>query len=301
MKRIAVVDTRLIAYMAYHRKEDFLKTFYYVSMYLSGYGKFDKIVFAYDSELGSQRRKKLYPEYKMHRREREKKQSPQEQARLKQFNEDYNKMFEFTKHFITSIKIDGLEADDIANIITDKFNDSLEIYLLSSDSDWSMNLVNDNIKQIHLTKGLITLDNVFEAYGKLPEHNVFIQALCGIAKENVKGVYKFGETRVKKMLYEQNMSETEIIEQVQEWVSIGKYGMRLPEGFNSVREMFDFNYELLRGLTLNDLTGQELETFKRQFMSSNKLNIEEVNKLCVDIYGKSFYDDYEVLETFDLI
>jgi len=26
VKRIAVVDTRLIAYMTYHRKEDFLKT-----------------------------------------------------------------------------------------------------------------------------------------------------------------------------------------------------------------------------------------------------------------------------------
>jgi len=301
MKKIAVVDTRLIAFISFHRKEDFLKTFYYITHYLSSYGNFDKLLLAYDSELGSTKRKSLYPDYKMHRRDREKKQSEAEQQRLKKFNNNYNKMFDFTKHFVTSIKIDGLEADDIANIIVDKFKDKYEIYLLSSDSDWSMNIVNDNIKQIHLTKGLITLDNVFEAYGKLPEHNVFIQALCGIAKENVKGVYRLGEARVKKMLYEQNMSTYEILSQVTEWVAQGKYGMRLPEGYDSVNALFEFNYELLRGLTIEDLTRQELEVFKQQFSANPSSNIEVVDKLCVDLYGKGFYMDYEVLETFGLI
>jgi 5'-3' exonuclease len=303
MKKILIVDTRLLAYKSFHLKEDFLKTFYYIGQYAEDYLPYDKVVLAYDGRKGSAKRKLMYPAYKQHRRDREKKQTEVEQLRLKEFNNNYNKMSEFTSKFVTSINIETIEADDVASIIVNKLKDKYEIYLLSSDSDWGSNIVNDNIKQIHLNRGLITRSNVMEKYGKLPEDNDFIGALVGRAKDNVIGVYRLGENRIKKMLYEMNMSKDEILKQVQNWVDNKKYGMRLPDcEFNNVKELFEFNYELLKGFTFDDLNDDEAKLFTTQFNKEKEIyTIDELNDWCVSVYGKGFYTDIAVLKLFDFI
>jgi len=296
MKKMLIVDTRLIAYLAYHRKESIFKTFHYITSYADFYGEYDKIIYAFDSPKGSKKRKELYSEYKAHRRAREQEQTSLEKERKKQFNKDYIHLYELFKFLGNPILIDGLEADDIANIIVDKFKDKYQIYLLSSDSDWAMNLLNDNIKQIHLVKGLITKGTCFQHYGKEVEDITFIQSLCGIAKENVKGVYKFGEGRCKSLLYKEGHNQTEVINIVQGWVDAGKYGCKLPDNYSSVIDLYNFNYELLRPFTLGDLTKEELDSFKSQFNISSCGNgdvIEELDNKAIELFGKPLMLDME--------
>ena len=301
MKKMLVVDTRLIAYLTFHRKEQFLKTVEYIVSYSQNYSPFNKIILAFDGFGGSYRRKNLYPGYKQHRRDREKKQTDAEQKRLKEFNGNYSNLSKLTDTFVTSLNINGIEADDLANVITDRFHNEYEIYLLSSDKDWVTNLISDNVKQIHLTKGLITKSNAFAVYGVLPEDEIFIQSLCGIAKENVKGVYRLGDKRVKKLLYEQSYSHKDVINQVQEWVNVNKYGMRLIEGFDTVQELYDFNYEILRKFTIDDFEDWQKEEFIRQFNDKKNIDMEYIDEVCLEYYGVPFMFNSDVYQFFKII
>ena len=286
MKKLLVVDSRLIAYLTFHRKEDIFKTFRYIVSYVEDYLPFDKMVIAFDSPKGSIKRQTLYKDYKAHRRAREKTQTEEEQERLKTFNKDYMNLYPLFSYLASPILLDGFEADDIANIISYKFKDNYKVYLLSSDSDWAMNLISDNITQIHLTKGFINRANCFDVYSKKPDDIVFIQAICGIAKENVKGVFKFGETRCKKLLYKENLTHEEIISTVQDWVNNKKYGCSLPTDYNTVKELFDFNYNLLKPIQLEELDKTTQDSLVQQFNHKPTYDLDELDTKAIELFNR---------------
>jgi 5'-3' exonuclease len=282
-KDLLIIDTRLLAYETYHKHLPFISFVEFISSYVSNYVLPNRIVWAYDSREGSKRRKELYPEYKAHRKELIKTEA--EKNRLQKFNDDYNKVESILQYLGNVIHLPGYEADDIANILTDKLKDKYNIWLLSSDKDWLVNLKADNIKQLHLKRGLITSDNVFEEFGVLPENIIKVQALAGVAKENIKGVYRLGEKRVYKMLNE-GLTINEIIDIIQEWVGIGKFGMKLPDGFSSVREMYEFNYEVLRPLVFDDLKKDEQIELLKQINYRKQGNVEQVEQEIIEKFNQ---------------
>jgi len=288
--KLLIIDIRLVFYQTYHRKESFLKGIQYIYDYSKKYKPFSKIIFAYDSKLGSKRRKKLYKDYKAHRNQN---LSVSEKKKLDEFNKKYEKLLNILPYLGTLIHLDGYEADDIANIIVDKFADKYEVYLLSSDKDWSSNLINENIKQIHLTRGLITKNTCKKEFGLIPENILQAQMLAGVRKENIKGINKLGDKRIKHLL--NNYSLQEIKNILQEWVNSKKYGMSLPENFNNVEEMYQFNYELLRKVTFDDLSDYEKELFKKQFNTKQKeITADELEIKILETYNEPFIFSYEL-------
>jgi len=283
MKDLLIVDTRLLAYETYHKHLPFISFIQFISDYVSNYVLPNRIVWAYDSREGSKRRKQLYPEYKAHRKERIKTEA--EKKRLEVFNNNYNKVESILQNLGNVIHLAGYEADDFANILTDELKDKYNIWLLSSDKDWLVNLKSNNIQQLHLKRGLITLNNVKQEFGVMPENIIKAQALAGVAKENVKGIYRLSEKRVYKML-DEGLTFDEILDIITKWIEQGKYGMKLPDGFNSVREMYDFNYEVLRPLTLNDLTMDEQTELKRQINFRKKKSVEQIEREIIENFNQ---------------
>ncbi len=285
MKKLLIVDVRLLAYETYHKNLNFLSFLNIVANETLKFVNPNRIIWAYDSPLGSIKRKTLYPEYKAHRKEKVKTQS--EKNKLKKFNSNYNKLQNILPYLGNFIHLDGVEADDIANIVCEITKDNYEIYMLSSDKDWIVNITQPNIKQIHLKRGLITYNNVHQVFGVLPKNVLKVQALAGVAKENIKGVWKLGEKRVYRWLNEGKSIE-EIIDIVQNYVNNGKYGMVLPKGFSSVKEMFLFNYEVLRPFTLADLTNQEKEVLKSQINTKKDIKVSELEFKIIETFHSPF-------------
>ena len=269
-----LIDTRLIAFEAYHRREDILIFFTNIKKYLTNFNiNPTKIFFLFDSKLGSVRRKRIHKLYKAHRKVKIEKQGQAEIDRMKIFNEEYGKLYNLCKFYGVPLLLDGYEADDLANIICHRFQDNpIEIGLLSSDKDWGMNLQFPNVRQYHLKKGLILPKTCEKVYGLNPNDLLRFQALAGVAKENVKGIYRFGEKKFIAL-----KDDEDFLDKTQEWVDIKKYGCKLPEGFETVKEMYDYNYELLRPLTKEDLSLNELMAFKEQWEAPIEFDYDKLN------------------------
>ena len=89
--------------------------------------------------------------------------------------------------------------------------------------------------------------------------------MAGVGKENVFGVYKFGEVKFKELIKEFEGDIDKVIDKVQEWVDINFYGMSMQVGDErTVRGMYDFNYELLRPVVKTDFTEEQYEIFMEQ-------------------------------------
>ena len=113
--KVLIVDARLIMYQTFHKRLPITQSINYVYNFSRSYAPFNKIIYAWDSKLGSKRRKELYKDYKSHRKEVIKTEA--DKKRLKSFNEEYNKMEIVFNMLGNVIHIEGYEADDIANIL----------------------------------------------------------------------------------------------------------------------------------------------------------------------------------------
>ena len=291
-KHLVVVDLRLIAYDTFHRNESILATFGYIAKLIEHIPN-KHVLFAFDSRSGSSRRKALYPEYKNQRRVAEKKKPAAERARLKKFNEDYVKLLEILPYFGRVLHQEGVEADDWGNLLAEAFanKEDTQLDMISSDKDWLMNLaINPEAVMYHNRRGLISIDNLDKAVGLTPKGILEFQALAGVGKENVFGVYKFGETRFKKVYKQYEGNIDLIIAHVQDWVDTSFAGMSMQLGDErTVKEMYDFNYELLRPVVKADFTEEQYEIFMEQVKAPIKTDGDVV---------KDILDLYEVFHMF---
>jgi len=302
VKRILVVDTRLLCYNLYHRHQPMTEFLQYVYD-LIGDLKYSKLVWAFDGRHGSVRRKKLYPEYKAHRAEnRAKKDSDAEKQRLKEFNRTYSDMAEYLQEFGTVIYNDDEEADVWSDIISRRYagDDEYEVCLISSDSDWQMGLVADNIKMFHVSKlEWITKHNIYEVSGKYMEVADVseYQFLAGLNKENVQGVKGLGIKRY----YLAKESELGLFGQIEQWLDTGKYGMRLPDRFDTLEDMYTFNKELLRPVELSDLSLEDRDLFIQQYNSNKVVRTDTVRMLMEEeVFGELVYLPQELKDFYKI-
>ena len=118
----------------------------------------DTIILAKDSRLGSWRRE-IVPEYKANRKENREKQEDADwwSECFKETDEILNKINLCLPYHI--ICVDFCEADDVASVCCKVFKDR-ELILVSSDSDWTMLLINKNVKILSIiTKKFKTVEN----------------------------------------------------------------------------------------------------------------------------------------------
>ena len=136
-------------------------------------------------------RNKIYPDYKAHR-------PPPPEDLIPQFQLIQDAVNKFN---ISSIKMDGFEADDlIASYTRKSLEEGHEVIIVSSDKDL-MQLIGDGVLLHDPLKGkMIGRKEVHDKFGVYPEQVVDLQSLAGDSSDNVPGVPGIGIKTAAELL-----------------------------------------------------------------------------------------------------
>ena len=163
-----------------------------------------RVIIVYDGTGGSQRRRKIHPEYKSQRKPGKRmtrwdafKNATEEKEAMKI---QFSRLLDYLDFLpINVISIDRIEADDtiayIANNLLKK-----EAIIMSSDQDF-LQLVDDRITVWSPTKKIFyTPEKVLEDYG-VPAHNFLMyKVLMGDKSDNLEGVKGLGPKKLPKIV-----------------------------------------------------------------------------------------------------
>ncbi len=164
-----------------------------------------RVIIVFDGKGGSNRRKKIFPEYKAGRN------MSKRLNRSYDFNskedERQSMVIQLTRVIdyldylpITSITIEDIEADDTMAYITKQILKTSKIVLMSTDKDF-LQLVNHRVSVWSPTKKkLYDPPKVLEDYG-IPSHNFAVyRAIDGDKSDNIDGVRGWGLKTIQKKL-----------------------------------------------------------------------------------------------------
>lgn len=167
--------------------------------------KCDKVIIAGDWG-SSVYRKSIYPEYKQNRKDKYANQTEEEKKVFEIFFAEmqviYNK-YEEESNFPV-IRFQGVEADDIAAYICSKrkIYDTKQIWLISSDRDWLLNLAQGVSQFSYVTRKEFTVDNWNDYYEHSIEDYISIKVLQGDSGDNILGVPGIGPKKALSLIKE---------------------------------------------------------------------------------------------------
>ena len=163
-----------------------------------------RVIIAYDGQGGSQRRRKIHPEYKANRKPGKRitrwdafKDAREEKDAMKI---QFSRLIEYLDFLpINVISIDRIEADDTIAYIAHTLLDE-DVTILSADQDF-LQLVNERITVWSPTKKkFYTPRMVMDDYG-VPAHNFLMyKVLMGDKSDNIEGVKGLGPKKLPKIV-----------------------------------------------------------------------------------------------------
>ena len=163
-----------------------------------------RVIVVYDGQGGSQRRRKIHPEYKANRKPGKRitrwdafKNATEEKDAMKI---QFSRLIEYLDFLpINVISIDKIEADDTIAYIAHTLLDE-DVTILSADQDF-LQLVNERITVWSPTKKkFYTPRMVMDDYG-VPAHNFLMyKVLMGDKSDNIEGVKGLGPKKLPKIV-----------------------------------------------------------------------------------------------------
>lgn len=191
---LVLVDCLNFAFRFKHRgmvdfAAEFLRT---ISSFAKSYSARTVILLA-DHKYSAYRRN-LSPGYKAGRKEAYKDQTPEEKEKAELFFEGYEKALELAKTMYPLLRLEFVEADDLAGYIVKKLSPNYDhTWLISSDGDWDLLLKEDVSRFSFVTRVEYTLDNFFEYHNcDSPEEFVSIKVLAGDSGDSIVGIEGVG-------------------------------------------------------------------------------------------------------------
>lgn len=201
---LMIVDSLNLAFRYKHAKAvDFCTDYMRTVESLRKSYKCDKLIITGDMGSSSYR-KALYPEYKQNRKEKFADQTPEEAAEFEEFFAEVQRILEnYSEEGIFPVlRFPGVEADDIAAYIVSRrkrFQCS-QIWLISSDRDWSL-LIDEGVSQFsYVTRKEFTIENWSEHYDFSRDDYISVKCLMGDAGDNVPGVPGIGPKRAVELV-----------------------------------------------------------------------------------------------------
>ena len=163
-----------------------------------------RVIIAYDGQGGSQRRRKIHPEYKANRKPGKRitrwdafKDAREEKDAMKI---QFSRLIEYLDFLpINVISIDKIEADDTIAYIAHTLLDE-DVTILSADQDF-LQLVNERITVWSPTKKKFYTPRMVEADYGVPAHNFLMyKVLMGDKSDNIEGVKGLGPKKLPKIV-----------------------------------------------------------------------------------------------------
>ena len=164
-----------------------------------------RTVIVFDGKGGSNRRKKLFPQYKAGRNMSERlnrsydfnSKEDEHESMIMQLT----RVIDYLDYLpITTITIENIEADDTMAYVTKQILKDSKIVLMSTDKDF-LQLVSDRVSVWSPTKKkMYNPPKVLEDYG-IPSHNFAVyRAIDGDKSDNINGVRGWGLKTIQKKL-----------------------------------------------------------------------------------------------------
>jgi DNA polymerase-1 len=167
-----------------------------------------RVVLVFDGKGGSQRRRKIYKEYKANRkpptrlnRQYDMTTDEQEKENMKYQLVSLVEMVECLP--VSILALDNIEADDtiayMSELVTKNGGTSI---IYSTDKDF-LQMVNENVKVYNpVKKKTFDVDIILETYGVHPDNFVFFRSLLGDKSDNIDGIKGAGEKTLLKYIPE---------------------------------------------------------------------------------------------------
>lgn len=242
-----------------------------------------RCIIVFDGAGGSQRRKKLFPEYKAHRGPKKVK----EYNRTYNFQNDVNddkmkglqlqRLIEYLEALpVTLISIDNIEADDTIAYIT-SLNKETNYIIMSADRDF-LQLVSENIKVWSPTKKEVyTIEKVLHEYHIHPKNFALHKALNGDKSDNIPGIKGVGPATIQKyfefLQEDKRYDSDDLIEKAKEYKK-SKICQIIVEN----KKIIDRNYTLMQ-LETSIISGKT----KLDILALSGNEIPELNKYQIHI------------------
>jgi 5'-3' exonuclease len=245
-----------------------------------------RCIMVFDGKGGSQRRKKLLPEYKAGRRgklniNRAEHMVQAEDEELRQMRLQIQRLSMYLEMLpVNVLSIDNIEADDVISYIaTEVYKDS-EIIISSSDKDF-LHLIDDRVKVwAPMKKQLMDNQKVMERYD-IPAHNFLLyRTFDGDKSDNIGGVNGVGKKSLIKHIpmitEDKEISIDDVIEYAKQQIADGsKYGVfkKIVDGEDTLKR----NWRLM-SLREHDFSASTKTLIRRILESEiNPLNRREFN------------------------
>ena len=226
----------------------FLKSIRYSSDIL----KPSRVIIVFDGKGGSNRRRKLYPEYKANRKVKSKLNRnvdwgtapADEQQSMKQ---QMGRLINYLEQLpLTLVSVDGIEADDSMAYISQQLLPKSDCILMSTDKDF-LQLVDDRVKVWSPTKKkLYDKKKVFEEYGIHSQNMLTFRILDGDKSDNIGGIKGAGIKTLQKFCPKISDIEKFDVRDLLEFVNNSDSKIKLLENIKKGSNLVKRNYLLMQ-------------------------------------------------------
>jgi 5'-3' exonuclease len=261
-----------------------------------------RTIIVFDGKGGSQRRRKIYPQYKANRkppvrlnRSYDLTTDEQEKENMKWQLVSLVEMLECLP--VTLFALDNVEADDViaylSQLVTAEGGDSI---IYSTDKDF-FQLAADNIKIYNpIKKKTFSQEVILEDYGIHPKHFHFFRALDGDKSDNIDGVKGVGETNLKKYLPEIADPNAEIsVDMIRNKYADMKKVPKMIENILANKDIVERNMVLMNlheGIMSMDARMKVVNSFQIPKTTLRKVDLTKCMFKCKMLHGFPNYDSW---------
>jgi len=246
-----------------------------------------RCVIVFDGKGGSQRRRKIYSEYKQHRsgkyniRREEYKSVEDEQVSMRR---QMARLIEYLDLLpVTVVCLDNIEADDVVAYMTQDYFVDLKVRIVSTDRDF-LQLVSDRVEVWSpVKKKLYTPDVIRDEFGFHPDNYLIYRALTGDESDNINGIKGIGLKTLLKAFPELVDKTYDVDEIVQLAASNGRSGAIVRSVLEN-RQLLERNVRLMQ-LSDVDISGQS----KIKILDIVK---QVVNRAANELFKRKLLEDY---------
>jgi len=227
-----------------------------------------RVIVVFDGKGGSQKRRKIYPDYKKGRKTNLRINRTYEDNvpdNDKSFQRELIRTIKYLDILpVTTMSVDNIEADDvIAYLCTNTFKNS-NVTIMSADKDF-LQLATDKVTIWSPTKKkLYGCNEIHSEFGISCQNFILYRVMEGDTSDNINGIKGAGlKTIIKAFPFLANVDEESSLEEIYNYSENHKGRYKIYDSILNNKSMVERNYELM----------QLKET---QIQSFTQLRIEEI-------------------------
>ena len=247
-----------------------------------------RVIICFDGKGGSQRRRKLFPDYKATRRVKHR------MTRINEFNsvddervamaQQIQRLSQYLEQLPVSVmSIENIEADDSMAYISQQVYPKSQCIIMSTDKDF-LQLIDDRVQVWSPTKKKFYFkDTIKEEFSLDSKNFLMYRVITGDSSDNIPGIRGAGTKTLQKrlpILFEEKKIG---LEDIFNHIETSNDGTKLAAEILASKDMLELNHQLMQ-LTEVDISGRAKE-------SINNICKQDIPKLIKPNFMKMLLED----------